>query len=229
MDSIKDLVRVNEANLPDNFVAVATQISPRDRVPYHAAIIIRHESKDHLYHFPGFSEPRIETDFDSSSWYVYKIIEAINTDDESEVGSVLQQCFRICENSQAVYGYIFDGSTYDHEGRYYSKSGLPEIATCVGFCVNTLSSTLIDVDSYLELNDWTNNTMEPTPTYAAIAERLASGIPNLDRVLYESYKKRITPLEYISSGFINIYPIRKNRIAAEEDQVLMKIRGKFPE
>lgn len=218
------LTKFNEAKLPDNFVSIAVKIENREAK--HAAILIRHQKRNFLYHFPGSSRPEIIDDFNEENWYIYNIWEIIKCED-SEVGSFLQHCRRVCAKSKITYSYISDGSKHDFMGEFVSKRELPELGTCVGFCVNTLSHTILDAESYFELNDWDDSELD-LKVDAWAKEQVKKKYPDLDWNIYNAFKKRITPLEYLCSSFITTeYPITKANIRLIETEVQKVINNKF--
>jgi len=206
------LVKYNESQLPNNFVSIAVLLDD-NKIPSHAAILIRHNSNDYLYHYPGFrTKPLVEVGVNYANVLIYKILDSFDTEDDSDVGAFLQYCKRVCQQTDITYGYIMDGSSYDNQGRYQTLSGLPEIATCVGFCVNTLTNTIIDVqESFFNLEDWDSNGVDQGIDQWSIdeAERKYN---SLDWNKYNAFKKRITPLEYLCSSFCEVYPITKATI-----------------
>ena len=225
MDIAKDLVKFNDSELPENFVAIATQVC--ENLPTHAGILIRHKKINYLHHYPGDRAPLVVPNFNENGWYIYKIWEIINFEDESEVASFLQHCFRICGNTEITYSYIMDKSKYDSNGTFVTKSGLPEFGTCVGFCVNTLSNYIIDGDSYFHLDDWDASNVDKMIDAYGI-KQAEKKYPNLDWTLYNALKKRITPTEYLCSAFFTKkYPIKKKKIAEIETEVLKAVQDKF--
>lgn len=221
----KHLVKFNESTLPESFVALAVEIDANMR-PYHAAILIRLKNVNHLHHYGG--APILEENFNTNNWFIYKIFDTINIDDEDEVGAFLLHCKRVNSNSMMTYSFIADGSSYDELGEFVSASGLPELGTCVTYCINTLSTSLIDSDSYLELDDWTDcdvSGVEYLDNYGLASA--FSKYPNLDRGLYNAFRKRITPLEYLCSAFISEHPIRKEHIDEIKDDVRENIVKKL--
>ncbi|RZK33384.1 MAG: hypothetical protein EOO61_15410 [Hymenobacter sp.] len=225
MNIKKQLVRFNEAALPNSFVAIAVGLN-RAKVPAHAGIIIRLNNVNYLHHFDGVA--RIMDDFDTSQWYVYKIVNFIKIDDESEVSSFLRHCRLVCAKSKIVYSCTFDGSYYDADGDFQSASGLPELGTCVGFCLNTLSLYIIDQESFLQLDGWNEDTIPPDfPLDNYGLEQTFESYPQIDGGLYNAFRKRISPLEYLCAGFFDVYPIRKDQIDAIAADVMEVISSKF--
>jgi len=225
MDIANELIKFNDSQLPENFVSIAVRVE--EKHPHHAAILIRHKTKDYLHHFPGSDPPEVAEKFDGNGWYIYKILDSFNVDDESEIGSFLQHCIRVCNKSDITYSYILDGSSYDSDGNFNSPVGLPELGTCVGFCINTLSSTIIDAEtSYLELGDWDDSDLVASVDQFALLQ-VGNKYPDIDWALYNAFKKRITPLEYLCTSFFKEYPIKKVTIDTIKDEVLEDIRSKY--
>lgn len=206
----ENLVKFTEANLPDNFVSVATYI--QHRKPVHAAILVRYKGKNYLHHYGGTSMPEVSESF-NGEWYIFKECNVIDSESEDEVGSFLQYCKRICDRSNITYGFYADGSKYDEKGDYVSQQGLPEFGTCVGFCVNTLSGALLEEDSYFNLDDWDDSSVASAAGLEGFSlHQIQARYPKLDMDLYNAFKKRISPLEYLTSGFFDSYPIRKQNV-----------------
>ncbi|KAB1231589.1 hypothetical protein [Chryseobacterium viscerum] len=216
------LIKYNESELPSNFVSIAVFLN--GNTPEHAAILIRHNSSDYLYHYPGFrSPPVVEEGYNYENVLFYKILDFFDTEDESDVGAFLQYCKRVCQQTSVTYGYIMDGSSYDNQGRYQALSNLPEIATCVGFCVNTLTNAITDIeDSYFNLEDWDSSGVDQGIDQWSIDEATRK-YPSLDWNQYNAFKKRITPLEYLCSAFCSVYPITKQTINSIHDIVKTEI------
>lgn len=216
------LSRFNDHTLPENFVSIAVYIDPNDRRLKHGALLIRHDSVNYLHHYPGNQKPLVEENFNDSGWYVYKILDSFNYEDPSEIGSFLQYCKRVCLNSDITYSYIADGSSYTLSGEFSSKEGLPEFGTCVGFCLNTLQGAMIDVETILKLSEWDDS--EVDVVIDEWSQRKArEKYPNLDWELYNAFKKRITPLEYLSTAYFKTFPISKLQIHSTIPDVLNEI------
>ena len=221
----KQLVKFNEAALPNSFVALSAQLDQEGN-PYHAGIVIRLDRRNFLHHYCG--SPEVIDDFEPGTWYIYKVIDIIKVDDNDEVASFLEHCRRVCGKSKIVYSCVLDGSAYNAEGEYISNTGLPELGTCVGFCVNTLSLFCVDADSYLEVQDWDELSVPENFPLDNFGQRYTfARYPNLDRGLYNAYKRRVSPLEYICSAFVEQYPIRKQQIDDIIENVQFAIEKKF--
>ncbi len=225
MNIKKDLVRFNESALPNSFVAIAVELDDA-KVPCHAGILIRLNDVNYLHHYCG--APQLLNSFDPSKWFVYKIINIVKVDDENEIGAFLMHCKRVCENSEITYSCVFDGSAYNAEGKFESLSGLPELGTCVGFCLNTLAIYFIDRESYLQIDDWDESSIPENFPLDNFGQRQTfARHPNIDRGLYNAFRKRISPLDYLCAAFIDIYPIARQQIDEISQEVLSVIAEKF--
>ncbi|QKG55596.1 hypothetical protein GKZ68_02455 [Hymenobacter sp. BRD128] len=221
----ENLIKISEAGLPENFISVATKIY--DNNPTHAAIFIRHQAKNYLHHFPGTWLPEVRENFEDD-WYILKKCEVIKSGDENRIGSFLQYCRRICDRSRVTYGFYMDGSKYDQEGKYIKNSDMPELGTCVSFCVNTLSGALVIEDEYLLLDDWDDSSiMDAHGLDMFSMSQIKANYPDLDISIYNAYRKRISPLEYLTSGFFSNYPIKKEEINTIVEDVKKDVRSKF--
>ncbi|MBF9141059.1 hypothetical protein [Hymenobacter properus] len=208
---IKNLKRFNDESLPNSFVALAAKVNELKQFG-HAAILIRLKGRNFLYHYPSFTLPVVEDDFDEHGWYFYKIFSQIRVDDVNEVEGFLDLCRWICGKSNIMYAFFADKSNYNSKGEYISKNGLPELGTCVSFCVNTLSGFMPEVDSYLELDDWNSSSLGNMASYDLLLQEYARG-KDIDMNIYNAFKKRVTPLEYVTSAFLEEYPIKREWIS----------------
>ncbi|MGC6532077.1 MAG: hypothetical protein ACON34_03655 [Flavobacteriales bacterium] len=227
MDISTGLKKFNCEELPENFVSVAVQLDS-SRTPFHSGIIIRLKRVEYLHHFDG-NPPEVKPLSEGSEWYVYKMISEISTDDPEEVGAFLQFCKNICAKSRISYSFIADCSSYNNRGEFITRLGLPELGTCVGFCVNTLANTLIDVDSlYFNLDDWDDSGLDDFVA-SWYDKQVAGEYPDLDWNLYNAFRKRISPMEYLCSGFLSDYPISKSAVDDIKEDVQNGIEALFPD
>lgn len=219
-----NLEKYNENTVPVNFVSVAVYVGD-DKTPSHAAILIRHLSQNFLFHYPGNVLPLI-VDLDNEvldQAIVYKILDNFDVSDSGDVGAFLQHCKRVCKETDITYGFVLDGSSYGSDGRFMSLSGLPEISTCVGFCVNILANSIVDAGiSYFKLEDWDDIGI-PANLERWARQEFDRKYPSLDYNIINSYKKRISPLEYLGSGFCDEFPISKIQLAPILDEVNIEL------
>ena len=213
--------------MPDSFVALIVGVQS-NKVPGHAGILIRLKGINYFHHFRFRGRPEVIDNFNPKHWLVYKIINLIKVDDESEVESFLSHCKRVCEKSKIVYSCTFDGSHYNAEGEFDSASGLPELGTCVGFCLNTIALYAIDHDSYLQLEDWDEHSVSGAIALDNYGQtQTFVKHPYIDQGLYNAYHKRISPTDYLCAAFFDKYPVRKEQIEEIAMDVLKVIDEKF--
>ena len=219
-NSDETLIRFNSSQLPNNFVALAAMVV--EGTCTHAGILIRHQGANYLCHYPGSELPEVVSLVSEDPIYVYKIWKGIRTNEESEAGSFLQHCRRVCSRSDITYSFVLDRSNYDLEGFFVANDGLPELGTCVGFCVKVLTSYLVHADSYFFLDDW-DETEIPVYYGAMYDQRVIQRFPEIDWDTYATFRKRITPLEYLSSAFLDGHPISKVAIEGIRSEVVRYI------
>lgn len=222
------LTKFNESTLPASFVGIAVQVE--NKIPTHAGILVRLNNVNYLVHFPGKVPPEIIQDFNDDGWGVYKIFNEINIDSTEEVDSFLSYCKRVCSSSEITYSFFADGSRLDSTtGKYISKSGLPELGSCVGFCLPILSNSVLSGDEFLKIDDWSDTKvpqeLEHFDKWAEFQVKMKH--PLIDMDLYRSLKKRISPLEYIAAGYFFDYPISKSQIDNIINKVDFEIKSKF--
>jgi hypothetical protein len=216
----EQLVKYNDNELPANFVALAVSISNGEAG--HSGLLIRYKGVDHLCHFPGNNLPEIVS-VPNTDIYVYRVWDLVSTDDIDEGGAFLSHCKHVCDNSNIIYGYVHDGSSYDYRGTYQNRTDLPEIGTCVGFCLNILNHQVLlhgEEDKYFHIDDW--NDEDEWFKYDEYAQRaIAALFPDVDMELYNSFKKRITPLQYLCSAYLYDYSIRRTAV----DEIGREVEG----
>lgn len=227
MNIKKHLIKFNDSALPESFVSLAVKVD-ENHEPVHAAILIRYKNINHLHHY-SFTAI-LQESFTTDKWYVYKILDIIKVDDHREVGAFLQYCKRISGKSDMTYGFVSDGSAYSESGDFESRVGLPEIGTCVSYCLNTLTKLFYDMGSYLHLEDWDASTVsEEHPLYNLAKQQTFSRFPELVHSgVYNAFRKRVTPLEYLCSSFFNEYPIKKEQIDSIKESVEKRIVKMLP-
>jgi hypothetical protein len=90
-----------------------------------------------------------------------------------------------------------------------------------------LSNLLIDGDSfYFKLEDWDDAEIEKWKN-TRYKEMVALKYPDLDWTLYDTFNKRITPLEFLASSFINEYPIQKSHLSPYLLSIQLQIDTNF--
>ena len=191
-----------DAGSTADFVALAYQHD--DRYP-HAAFIIQHKGYLTEFHYDGGSVV-YTTLFDN---YFHKNTLTIHPD---EVPAFIVYCKQIKQKAKPIYGFFYSGEFYDEEGNYLMNKDLEERMTCVGFCLNVLKGFL--EEDYIDYTDWGSETHTEPDYLKTYCKR-----HNLDIDKVKASHRRITPLEYLTSGLFSNLPIRKSQIDGRKDDV----------
>jgi hypothetical protein len=211
------IIKSDSKDLPENFVASAVLINEKG-IAYHAGIVIGYQDERYLFHYTGL-EVKLEI-ITKGKWYFHKELTFIA---EDEVSAFINHCKVIEQEANPEYGYFFGGSFYDTNGKYFSENGTPEIMTCVSFCLNVILG-FIESDEYITFADW--NVSNQSGTYRIYhpwgsedknaeeyIEYFINSFSNLVKdVNLDALKanlRRIYPVEYLSTAFVEAPPIRK--------------------
>jgi len=210
------LINSDLNDLRSDFVAVAIKI--REGEATHAGLIISTNGKYFLFHFIPQGVGLI--DVPKSEWYFHKVFDFISSD---ESAAFLSHCKIIKKESKPTFGYSYDGSYYDSSGTYFSKNNLPQIMTCVGFCMNVVLG-YIESKVYFEFESWPSD--PSTETYFDEHEKeFIEKFPDHDIEKVKENWRRITPAEYFASGFLQI-PIKRIEINKIIENVKKAIKNK---
>lgn len=223
MQNLK-LLKKFEDLIEDKYLFSICVFLDENSKPYHGGLLIKIENELSLIHYPNRDnlpeikkiEPGIFT-----KTLIFNLNSIFDFLDFEEVTSIYAFCQRICDNSDIIYGYIHDNSTYDEDGFYQPNGELPEIATCVGFCINIINSLLVEGDKYIEIDDWQDEE-ESVEYLNKTIQSIKNKHPEIDEIIIKNYFKRITPLQYLTSSLFKELPIRKQQIDEQADNVRLK-------
>lgn len=226
----KSLIIAGAEELKDNLVAIAMQTSSGG-FPYHSGLIIAVNGDYFLFHYDA-KDVIMEDMPTDEKWVFCKELEFIHP---SISLSFLAHCEIIKEKANPVYGFIFDGSYYNEKGIYFSKTGAKNYTTCVGFCINVLTGFGFKIEKYLEFDDWdassTNGFRNMHPNcelyFRNFMKALEVEHPEEFEEYCENYIKRITPIEFTTSGFFNEHPVRKKDIDKAIPDIDQVIKNKI--
>ena len=208
----KELLVAPKDELDENLVAVAVQLND-EGTAFHSGILIGIDGDFWLFHYTG-TEVELNETIDPTEPLYCKRIEFV---EDYEVINFKALCEILLNDVNPRYGLLFDGSFFK-DGTYYTESGLPFITTCVGFCLMTFKSFLINTD-FLQTDDWDEESAEGfrndyVDFYELTLRRIEQENPEMAGEIAKKYVKRITPSEYASAGFYSDLPIRKDSIDA---------------
>jgi len=185
-----------------DFVALGYQ---HDNQYTHSAFIIQYKGDLTEFHYDGGSVV-YTTLLDS---YFHKTTQTIHPD---EVPAFIVHCQQIKQKAKPIYGFFYSGEFYDSEGNYLMNKDLGERMTCVGFCLNVLKGFL--EEDYIDYTDWGSATHTKSGYLEDYCKR-----HGLDISKVKASHRRITPLEYLTSGLFSNLPIRKSQIDSRKDDV----------
>lgn len=200
-----------ESDIDTDFVAIG-YLPLANRIT-HSAFVIQYEGILYEFHYEGSA-----IDF-SEIWnnYFHKITASVHPE---EVPAFMAMCEQIKKKANPKYGYFYSGENYDRSGNHFGMRDLGERMTCVGFCLNVLKG-FFDED-YIEYADWKEDTHKQTGYLEKYCIR-----HNIDISKVKASHRRITPLEFLTSGFFIDFPIRKIQIDGKIDEVAEIIQRKI--
>lgn len=140
--------------------------------------------------------------------YFHKITDTIPPE---EVPAFIAFCKNIQKNANPKYGFFYSGESYDVDGNHLSNKDLGEIMTCVGFCINVMKG--YHEEEYFEYRDWGSESQSSSYLERYCEEH------NLEIVKIKPFHRRITPREFLISGFYNNLPISKKQIDKKKPEV----------
>jgi hypothetical protein len=193
-----------ESDRISDFVALGNLVN--GAVSYHSAFIIKYNRMIYEIHYPGPGEG-IEIE-NLKGDYFHKITDTILPE---EVPAFIALCKNIQKNANPEYGFFYSGESYDVNGNHLSNQDIGEVMTCVGFCINVMKG--YHEEDYLEFTDWQSESQS-----TKYLEEYCK-IHNLDIDKIRAFHRRITPREFLISGFYNNLPIEKKEIEKKEPEV----------
>lgn len=200
---------LKEEDISDDFVAIGNLLNEY-KEPYHAALIIKHNSNLLQYHYTGKDIELSDVDFE----YFHKRTRTIH---KEEIPAFIAYCNSIKKNANPIYGYFYSGEYYDNNGIHFSKKSIGERMTCVGFCINVLKGFL--ENDYLKYADW-DSSSHSSEYLLKYAEK-----HNLNVSSIQESHRRISPIEILTSGFFYNIPISKIEIDNKLTEVKEYLRN----
>jgi hypothetical protein len=192
-----------ESDRESDFVALGNTLV--GNYSNHSSFIIKYEGQLFEFHYDGY-----EIGYDQIiDDYYHKITDTIL---EDEVPAFISYCKNIKKNGNPKYGYFYSGESYNQEGIHLSNVDLGEVMTCVGFCLNVLKG--FHEEDYLEFTDWTSDSHDKPDYLKDYCEKY-----DLDIDKVTSHHRRITPREFLVSGYFMRLPITKQDIDGKIEEV----------
>ncbi|MEB2780765.1 hypothetical protein U3A58_10205 [Algoriphagus sp. C2-6-M1] len=175
-----------------SFVALGYLI---DNPIHHAAIIIKFNNNLFQFHFTGSAIDLSPLSYD----FYHKITNIIQA---GEVPAFISHCRAIAKQAPPSYGFFYSGDYFDEEGVYFGNKDVGQRMTCVGFCISTLKGFL--EEDYILESDW-----EFDPDFRPGYLELYCIRHTLNIDLVKPFWKRITPGQFLASGYFSKTPIPK--------------------
>jgi hypothetical protein len=218
----ENISKSNTHELGDNFVASAAQFNKTKDKFDHTGIVICCDGELKVFHFDGHNI--LLDNIKSDEWYFDKKLDFVYSD---EVEGFLSFCERIREKSNPRYGFNYNGSFFKPDGQYFSEVQDHQFMTCVGFCLNVITG-YIENHEYLFFDDWNMIPLEQDYYFTNWEE--ASDVLTKDEMKeLKKKQRRVYPLEFLCSAFINSLPIRKVDIETLKPLIIQSVKNKIVE
>jgi len=227
----EELLRLCDSEIHEDFISICVQVDELGQAT-HSGIVICYDEKLYYFHFTGVVHFE-ELDIDNIPNDLY--IKKISIFGDGIVLSFLAYCEILKDEVSPSFGFVFQESFYNSDGSYYSESNLPDITTCVGFCINVIRGRLYKNSKYLEIDDWDNSTIDSLQQdFQYWIESIQAQLDQISTIsnngvlpeIRDSHLKRIRPSELTSSAFFDALPIRKVNIdfvnPTTESQLFLK-------
>lgn len=207
LDDIKaKVIKSRNHSLDLDFVAAAIKYDIEKEVAYHAGIAICMAGHLSIFHYNG-TEILLEA-MNPDKWYIDKVFDFIT---HEEVASFYIYCEDIKKEARPEYGFCYNGSYFKEDGTYYSDTEDFQFMSCVGFCLNVITGA-IEGKQYLQHEDWEMADHEKDAYFQKYLDGYLDSVPREKRNRIKKMQRRIYPMDYFTSAFINSAPIAKTQI-----------------
>lgn len=209
----ENLPKLNSCQTNEDFLAICITLD-KDGIGKHCGIIICYEEEFTFFHFDGkVNLTSLGIEEIPSNYYV-KVTSIFEVD---KILAFKAYCEILSTEVSPEYGFLFTNSFYNSDGKYYSENNIPDITTCVGFCINVIRGFLYNNEKYIDIEDWDDSSLEEfTQDFIDVIESQLNFIESIDKTrlmeIKKSFFKRIKPSELTSSAFFKEVPIRKHDI-----------------
>lgn len=222
-----DLIILNECDSSEDFVAIGVLVGI-DGIGYHSGLVICLEEIFYFFHYTGTEVLMDIVNVFTNDLFVKKM-DIIQSE---KVEYFKGFCEILLDEVQPQYGWVFTDSFYNGDGTYYSDNGLPDITTCVGFCINVIRGSFYNNETYISVNEWDDSTF--TEVQNSFMNHISLQLARLEQIdperltlITQNNFKRITPSELTSSAFYNELPISKQNIDKVNPIVVNVLKEKY--
>jgi hypothetical protein len=198
------LTRSLDSDRSENFIALAMRIGfPRQRIyGRHVGILvcIRGDMKNFHWDENAIYLEKLEL-FEEAENVYHKEIKHFPVSNFF-LDAMLARFRSILENSEITYGIIAQSEAhYNEKGVFEGLAGLPEICSCVGFCIYVIKGFLFKSKKFIEINEWENVEIESHPKLMEWYNNAKEIYPNLSEEEYRKNHRRILPNEFVLAGY----------------------------
>jgi hypothetical protein len=195
-----------EVDLPLN--VVAAMLYAEGGLPTHAALLIRYNGENQIFHF--YQEVLLHAEEHAIDEGQLVFIKEINFIPAELIPSFLAHCELIQKEAAPKFGYFYDPrSFYDEDGKFQNPGAFPEYMTCVGFCLTVLQSYLGD-QMFLYYPDWDKQSYDlGEKLLAYLTDEIRTNYPQITVEDISKEIRRILPVEYFSGAYADHLPVRK--------------------
>ncbi len=207
------ILKIQDCDLAEDFIAFGIELDENGH-GHHSGIFISLNNELVLFHFDAITV-KIEHSNDLNGWFLLNKLVIFEGEDDFII-NFKAHCEIICEESSPEFGFLFDGSYYDINGKYYTETDFSDVTTCVGFCIKVIQGYLNNT-KFIDLTGWNINPLDDfklknSSFYEQQLEILKEKYPLRIEEIKENYFKRILPSELTSSGFYDDLPVTKDNI-----------------
>ena len=172
----------------------------------HSGLFIRYLATNHFFHFDSKKVLLIEIPI-GIDYCFFKQLDFI----PDELIPSIYNYFKIVEKTaNPTYGYFYTGSFYDSSSyEFIDEHSMPEIMSCVGFCLNVLK-TILRQNDFIKYIDWHFHNGITEDDVLRYFEKSVKNFPNIDLAEFTKHVRRILPIEYYTAGFSHTIPVEKS-------------------
>ncbi len=221
------IFKIQDCDLAEDFIAIGIELDDNG-IGHHSGIFISLNNELVLFHFDG-SVVKIENANDLNQWFLLNKLVIFEGEDDFII-NFKAHCEIICEEATPEFGFLFDGSYYDINGKYYTETEINDVTTCVGFCIKVIQGYL-NSSNYIDLTGWNIDSLDDyklknNQFYEYQLDLLKEKYPSRIDEIKDKYFKRILPSELTSAGFCDTLPITKQNTDYLKPTVEMVLQTK---
>ena len=170
----------------------------------HSGIFIRYNNTNYLLHFDMVNVSLLE--IPERSIVFFKQLTFLPSE---FIPSTFHWFTQLAKAKSPGYGYFYSGSFYDETTLdFIDGQQMPEIMSCVGFCLNVLKTVLRGKD-FIKYTDWHYHNGITEDNVLRYFIKAKQNYPDINIEEFAKHVRRILPVEYFTAGFDVSLPVRK--------------------